>query len=113
MDNRIGYYQDGRRVLPELTLDGRKVKRPVEQTMGLNDEGTHFVVLDTHLVKNFHEKIDALKAEVAALTTPEPEVTPEAAESAPLEPLTFSEIEPEEAPVMKRSKRDAPAPDAQ
>lgn len=108
MDARIGRYEDGRRVLPALTLDGRPVRQPVVSTMGLDDAGKYFVVLDAHKVKDFKEKVAALQEEVAALNLP-PEAAPE--EAIP----SMDALAVDALPVqpVKRGRRDADAAESE
>lgn len=80
MDSRIGFYNEtGRRVLPEKTIGGAPVTRPVTSTMALDDTGKYFVVLDAQRVRGFSDILAALKAEVAARTAPAAETVPEEA----------------------------------
>lgn len=61
-DNRIGRYENGRRVLPALTLTGKTVTLPVLNTRNLAPG--YFVVLDMSMPKRFD-----VEAEIEKLTT--------------------------------------------
>jgi hypothetical protein len=100
MNSKIGYYRDGKRVLPEVTITGKSVKRPVLNTVGLGNK--HFVVLDEVMGKKFdlEAALAPLRAEVAALTAPAVEVLPEA-EVLP----SFGELEADALPVSGTVKR--------
>lgn len=96
MDNRIGYYDStGSRVLPEHTITGKPVKRPVTNTINLVPG--YFAVLDEVMSKKFplEEVANTLRQEIAALTAP---VLSQEAIAMPEEVLPAFDV-PAEAPA--------------
>lgn len=76
MDERIGTYENGRRVLPAKTIAGAEVKKPVHTTMDIAPG--YFVVVDDNLPRKFDKDavIAELQAGMAAATALPVEVTP-------------------------------------
>lgn len=72
MDARIGYYKDGVRVLPKLTLSGKPVARPVLNTITLGSG--HFAVLDLFPPKFFDVETEANKLRQSLGTPIQPRV---------------------------------------
>jgi hypothetical protein len=84
MGNHIGHYEGDKRILPEFTITGKPVRRPVLNTLDIGNG--QFIVLDTIMPKRFD-----LAAEV--------------------EKLSASVIVPVSSPVVEDVVEAEPAPD--
>lgn len=98
MNKRIGWYDDkNKRHLPEETISGQPVMKPVTQTVGLGNG--YFAVLDTFPKGDVQAQIDALKAEVMRLpsTASVADVSPEAVPSPTASPKEAKKVKSDDA----------------